>query len=482
MIDRGFGPYDTAEIANEYWRRSAGRANLDIIRLYVENSGEMFDNLVSITPDTSNAFEDGHFCVQHAYQKADASFYPLERGGFKAWATSYQTMEDTNPTPVNGRDDLSRLSELETYSMLKSQELGAKWYFGHAGVVLVQDDDGAVTGVIAQDPDGNYVRVNASKAVLLSTGDFASNPDMVFNLFDDGKEWGYRAHKDGQGMSVPFARTGTGQKMGCWAGGAIEPSPRPAMSTSKAPGSPWGSSPMLYLNSDGKRYFNESTAPFIQPATLRQKVGFNCIITDANYMESVRASGIDHGAPNWGYEPQIEQMQRDMDALALEDPAGGEVTSTEVVSVKAPTTNTVFASGTIERLLGLLGYEGESLDNALASIERYNELCAEGRDEDYGKDSDTLFPIDTPPFYGCREDSDGGTKATLVTLAGLMTDENLNVLRLDRTDTTPIKGLYAAGNCLGQRYGVAYATPSAGNSIGMAMTHGRLAGKIMAHL
>lgn len=51
-------------------------------------------------------------------------------------------------------------------------------------------------------------------------------------------------------------------------------------------------------------------------------------------------------------------------------------------------------------------------------------------------------------------------------------------MRADRSGT--IKGLYAAGNCLGQRYGVGYSTPSAGNSIGMAMTHGRVAGKIMA--
>ena len=34
----------------------------------------------------------------------------------------------------------------------------------------------------------------------------------------------------------------------------------------------------------------------------------------------------------------------------------------------------------------------------------------------------------------------------------------------------------------GQRYGMAYATPSAGNSMGMAMTHGYMAGKIMAAL
>jgi succinate dehydrogenase/fumarate reductase flavoprotein subunit len=65
-------------------------------------------------------------------------------------------------------------------------------------------------------------------------------------------------------------------------------------------------------------------------------------------------------------------------------------------------------------------------------------------------------------------------------LAGLLTDKSLNVMKVDRS--TSIKGLYAAGNCLGQRYGMGYSTPSAGNSMGMAMTHGREVGKIIASL
>ena len=39
-------------------------------------------------------------------------------------------------------------------------------------------------------------------------------------------------------------------------------------------------------------------------------------------------------------------------------------------------------------------------------------------------------------------------------------------------DWEPIEGLYVAGNCLGGRYGFGYSTPFAGNSVGMAMTHG----------
>ena len=66
----------------------------------------------------------------------------------------------------------------------------------------------------------------------------------------------------------------------------------------------------------------------------------------------------------------------------------------------------------------------------------------------------------------------------LVSLCGLVTNDDLNVLGSDLK--TPIKGLYAVGNCLGQRFGNAYSTPAAGSSIGMALTHGYVAGKIAA--
>ena len=116
----------------------------------------------------------------------------------------------------------------------------------------------------------------------------------------------------------------------------------------------------------------------------------------------------------------------------------------------------------------------------MQSIERYNELCEAGIDSDFGKDAHLMRAIKKPPFYGAVREYDGTASAGLVTMAGLITDDNLNVLQADHT--TPIKGLYATGNCLGQRYGNAYSTPSAGNSMGMAMTHGRVAGKIVAQL
>lgn len=60
-----------------------------------------------------------------------------------------------------------------------------------------------------------------------------------------------------------------------------------------------------------------------------------------------------------------------------------------------------------------------------------------------------------------------------------MTDDKLRVLN---KEGQPIKGLFVCGNTLGGRYGLAYNTPFAGNNLGMALTHGWLAGKFATNI
>jgi succinate dehydrogenase/fumarate reductase flavoprotein subunit len=138
---------------------------------------------------------------------------------------------------------------------------------------------------------------------------------------------------------------------------------------------------------------------------------------------------------------------------------------------------TVYGANTLEDLAGYLGYAGECGQNFVKTIEHYNTLCQKGVDSDFGKDARAMIPIDEPPFYGCAYENDGTMTPILSTVAGILTDNRLRAL--DK-DGNPIKGLFAAGNTLGGRYGLGYSTPFAGNSIGMALTHGWLAGKFAA--
>ena len=50
--------------------------------------------------------------------------------------------------------------------------------YNHKLVKLVQDDAGKVTGAIFE-ADGGYVQVDAAKGVLLTTGGYTSNAEML---------------------------------------------------------------------------------------------------------------------------------------------------------------------------------------------------------------------------------------------------------------------------------------------------------------
>jgi len=150
-------------------------------------------------------------------------------------------------------------------------------------------------------------------------------------------------------------------------------------------------------------------------------------------------------------------------------------------TVAERSTVTVYGANTLEELAGYLGYTGDLVQAFVASIKRYNEFCHAGVDSDFGKDAKAMISVDEAPFYGCKGQNGGGMMMMglggLATMSGLMCDDKLRVLN---KDGKPINGLFAAGNTLGGRYGLGYSTPFAGNSIGMALTHGWLAGKYAA--
>jgi len=231
---------------------------------------------------------------------------------------------------------------------------------------------------------------------------------------------------------------------------------------------------------------NEAMTSAAYVESLRQPVGIITTITDKKWMQTVQGSSIDHGAPNWGYPKAFEVLEQEMSKVYGTGKDGMAVHQVGIINVQMMAIpadqgffkTLVYAADTLEELAGYLGYTGDAAKSMVESVKEYNALCAAGKDTRFGKDDYLMIPVDEAPFYGCVSQNTGVATVGLVTLAGLVTNEDLQVVKAD--GLTPIKGLYAAGNCLGGRYGNAYATPSAGNSMGMAMTLGRVAGKIIA--
>lgn len=493
LIDKGFGPYDEGEFVQEFCKRAGGRVNVELIRKYAANSGEMFDHtaalvnwpddrikLVSDADPSISPLDDSMICIQQPSLALEGEVeYPLNRSGYKTWPTVVQFMGTIQHESVDGVAALSRLDEFQQFAILESQDLGADWRFGQTATVLTQDDSGAVTGVIAEGEDG-YVKYNASMGVILCTGDFGANTDMTWQLLTEYREWNERAGLDASSLMGQTDCDGSGHKMGCWAGGYIEPGPRGAMSFGGGASGPWGSSPFLWLNSEGNRFMNEASTATSMAEALRQPRGGFTGVTDNNWRETLKYSSLDHGCANFGRPDYYTELEEDMEAIEVDNPEGGSV---RMCTVAERMPSTVFKASSLETLADMLGYTGETKENFLASIEHYNELCEAGEDSDFGKDACLMTPIKEAPFYGFGNAAPGGfggntgtMSISLVTLAGLMTNGDLQVV--DK-DNNVIPGLYAAGNTLGGRYGLQYSTPVAGNSIGMAMTHGRVAGKII---
>lgn len=141
-------------------------------------------------------------------------------------------------------------------------------------------------------------------------------------------------------------------------------------------------------------------------------------------------------------------------------------------------------ANTLEDLAAQLGFIGEDAQEFMASVERYNELCTKGHDDDFGKAAEKMHAIATPPFKAITYDMlkhtsvlDVSCMRLLVTMGGLVTNDNAQVLD---DDLRPIAGLYAVGNTQGCRFVDDYPFSLSGASHGAALTYGYLAGKHVA--
>ena len=103
----------------------------------------------------------------------------------------------------------------------------------------------------------------------------------------------------------------------------------------------------------------------------------------------------------------------------------------------------------------------------MATVERYNELCDKGVDEDFGKESFRLMDYKTGPFYGVYLSG-----LILCTFDGIVVNTRLQALR---ADGTVIEGLYCVGNDMGRYFCDSYPNLTAGAAGGKSATFGWMA-------
>lgn len=344
--------------------------------------------------------------------------------------------------------------------------------------MLIQNDEGDVTGAYGKGPDG-YVRVNAD-AVLLACGDFSGNGEMVLALNDEVRELAEASGLDTTDPSgfMGMGQDGMGHKLACWAGGVIEPGPRAAMNFGNGMGVPGltaiGNYPVF--GPDGKRFFNDAQLQFggLGFMARRARGELMCTIADGKWEENIQNQGYEHNMSSTTCAREWDLVKEDL-ANYKTGPDGFEVYGFTGYGMNK---SKMYAAETLEELADILGYEGEAKQGLLDEIAHYNEMCAAGKDTDWGRDADLMNPLDTPPFFGMAGNTDKGRISSgMVQMSGVLVTDNFEVRRLD---DSIIKGLYACGNDCGGRYAVQYHTLMAGNSVGIATTQGYVAGEHIA--
>lgn len=330
--------------------------------------------------------------------------------------------------------------------------LGAQVIYGAAGEQLIQDADGTVTGAYALT-DAGHIKVTA-KQVVLACGDYGANKDMVAYYAPE-----YADYAGG-------VDTGDGHLMGIWAGGRMENGPHAPMAHHM--GAALGVDSYLHLNNQGKRFMDEDIpGQNLTQMLCRQPVSDDpekaaadirsYQIFDAAWPEQIIDMPDGHGyTTHFVPDDQVDNYQLVLSGFGL------GYTTRQMVEDRVD-----YKADTLEELVEMIGLPKET---ALAEIARYNDLCHQGFDEDFGKMSKRLFALENPPFYACAFSA---SKYMLVMMGGLECDHDLRVI--DAAEQ-PIPGLFCAGNNQGRRFLVDYPVIVAGISLGTALTFGRLAG------
>lgn len=329
-------------------------------------------------------------------------------------------------------------------------------------VKLEKDGSGRVTGIIAKNTDDSYLRINASKGVILGCGGYSGNEEMMKALQPQSVE------QTCVNYSKPGAK-GDGIKACLWAG-AIMDTTHTAMIFDRGAVKPdyagepgkasdgmmfWmGSQPFLKVNLKGERFINEYLPyDMVLHAAASQPHHTYCTIWDSKYPEDCEKFAT-HGC---------SRLYPHVNGTAPVFPMETVIGMNEDLEEQGY----IVQADTVEELAEKLGLP---VDTFTATVEHYNELAANGEDTDFGKESYRLSTLTEAPFYGVRQC--GGY--LICTMDGIQIDDNMHALD---ANYQPIPGLYVIGDMSGNYFSHSYPNLMSGAAAGRSATFGRLAGQ-----
>ncbi len=347
-----------ADIMNEMAKECGSRIDTWMMSYWYDHSGEDFDWFVEgadfevLTGTAAEKQTDKEFYIRpKCFPKSENYDYHEE------YIPYFHGTITTNPN----------MQWACQAAMDAGKAAGGEIIFGATGEQLIQDESGAVIGAYAQTEAG-YIKVNA-KQVVLTCGDYGANQEMKAYYAPEYVD--YTGGVD----------TGDGHRMGIWAGGRMEEGPHAPMAHHM--GAALGVDSYLQLNNLGKRFMNEdipgqnltqmlSRQPLASDPEKREADIRAYQIFDSKWPEQIADMPDGHGyTSHYVPDDQVDQYPLVLSGFGL-----GWTTSQMVEDAVD------YKADTLEELFEQMGLPVET---AMAEVQRYNELCAAGYDEDFGK-------------------------------------------------------------------------------------------------
>ena len=299
----------------------------------------------------------------------------------------------------------------------KCEELGVEFIMNTTANEILTDANGAAVGIAATDKNGAAVTVNA-KAVILATGGFGANLDMVVEYKPElaGFMTTNAAGAQGQGIDMAVAIGAGTVDMD-----QIQIHPTVEFNSSQLITEGLRGDGAILVNAEGNRFTDEvGTRDVVSAAEIAQTGSYSWLVIDQAMAD---ASSVIQGYIKNGYTVTGETYEELAEAMGVDAAA--------------------FA----------------------ATMDKWNAAVAAGVDEEFGRTS-FANPLDTAPYYAIKV-----TAGIHHTMGGLTINPQTQVLA---GDGTVIDGLYAAGEVTG---GVHGGNRLGGNAVADFVVFGRIAGE-----
>ena len=452
------------DIIDSHMVESTYRCKRSIMSKWAHNIGDAFDWWVEANPDlyyaetTRSAIPD-----ESADNFIIPIFYPLpEHYDWK------QERFPCYPTSVEFKPDQHVTVEA---NMQKAIDTGNVQTFYGCFVEKLIMDNGRCVGLYARDAaTGEYIKCNASKGVILSTGDYSQNTKMLKHFCPEVIENNIQCLFTNVDVEGNFTNQGDGIQLGMWAGAQVQQSHAPMIhhmggGADLSGVGVMGNAGFLNLDLNGKRFMNEDLpGQQLENQIELQKNRESWQIFDSNWPEQLPYMPAAHGGACYyeDYASEDEGPKNNTTYRNYKSPYQLEAAVADGRAVKADTLEELVAK--------IYPDDTAAQQTALDSIQRYNELAKAGYDEDFHKPASRMWAVENGPFYADKFT----TALLLVCIGGLESDEDCHTFDADRN---VIPGLYVAGNIQGNRFATEYPIGLKGVSHSMAMYYGYVAGK-----